>query len=899
MASLRRGIARLGQADRRAIALLLLLPVVVTTLPSLLGYPPITDDNLIQNYPLRAFSGELIAQGHWPLWNPFAWSGNALLASMNAGSLHPTTLLFAFLPGLWAWLGNLWATYWFAGLGAYALGRYVGLRPRPALLAASTYAFGGAMIGQLSHLGVVQAQGYIPLGLLAIFGLARHLLGARSGASLRAAGWYGLMLAVVLGLIVLVAEPRGYGEAEVVFAVAIAYALLRRVDRDATPGLIPRLRFLVATGLAGLLGLGLGAVQLAPGLGFIHSSQRAHLGYWFFASGSLPVRWSALLLMPNVFGGNGFANAPRYFMGYSLPEVTGYVGLLALVAVAVGVLQWIRAPREASTWRTPLWVVLAILGLTMAWGGFTPMGHVFHQLPFFGRTRLPSRNIAIFDLGAAMLLGTLVQTLSAHEVARWLADRWRAVALVGPALMAAMATWAFVDASGLERFMGARNAGDAALGHYLWPWFALQFAFAFACAAIIWFGPRWSASRRVRVASWLVALDLVAFVASSGMGLLSGHDVVVEPNRAQAAAVLGTKGRFAVVNSAQDNLPLLSKLGPPNQNVFTKLGSVEGYGSLTDVAYDDATGTHGRNKLDPCAVKVGRTKQLRLASIVAWAGAYSHYVSPTPTTTRTDYTAPGCQHDVAGAPGTPRTLWFGRSVKATRIDIYATADAGALRNANLAFELLDGRHHTGASAAMAVVLAAPVHPGHWVFHIAGSGETAGVTLNGPAASVASIRSTFTDDQGNTWRMDGPWQLALDPAQWQPSSVTADYQAFAATSVAPAFAARGGVVRSSRETDWGLGEARVSMARPGALVRSVAFAKGWTATATNAAGEVRVLEVVPHHLVQAVQLPAGEWRVTFSYRPRAFTLGLWASVLSLLALLLAAAGLWLMGRRQDP
>ena len=58
----------------------------------------------IQNFPLRVLSGELLRQGHLPLWNPYIWSGSPLLGGLNAGSLYPVTLVFALLPPVAAWV---------------------------------------------------------------------------------------------------------------------------------------------------------------------------------------------------------------------------------------------------------------------------------------------------------------------------------------------------------------------------------------------------------------------------------------------------------------------------------------------------------------------------------------------------------------------------------------------------------------------------------------------------------------------------------------------------------------------------------------------------------------------------------------------------------------------------
>ena len=122
----RAGVDRLGRADRRAVLVLVIVPVLVFVGPALFGWPAISGDNEIQNFPLRVFSGELLAQGHLPLWNPYIWSGSPLLGGLNAGSLYPFTLFFTVLPATVAWVLNL--------LGAYCCLLYTSPSPRDGLL---------------------------------------------------------------------------------------------------------------------------------------------------------------------------------------------------------------------------------------------------------------------------------------------------------------------------------------------------------------------------------------------------------------------------------------------------------------------------------------------------------------------------------------------------------------------------------------------------------------------------------------------------------------------------------------------------------------------------------------------------------------------------------------------
>ena len=208
----------------------------------------------------------------------------------------------------------------------------------------------------------------------------------------------GLTLALWLTL-------RGYGEAAVSWG--------------------RRARFLGAIVLAGAWGVAIGAAQLLPGYDFITLSQRANEPYSFFASGSLHTQWTVLLLVPDLFGGSGTLHQPVYFNGYNLPEVTGYVGLLPLVACAALLTRTFGRNRDRASADWAPWLFLALLGLLLAWGQYTPLGGLFGHISLFGRTRLQSRSLGIVDLALAVVFAFWADRALGHRH-QWLGTAgWR------------------------------------------------------------------------------------------------------------------------------------------------------------------------------------------------------------------------------------------------------------------------------------------------------------------------------------------------------------------------------------------------------------------------------------------------------------------------------------------
>ena len=618
--------------------MLLLVPLLAFVVPALCSAPALSGDNLIQNFPLRTFSGELLRQGHLPLWNPFIWSGSPLLGGMNAGSFFPLTFLFVLLPPIGAWVLNMAAVYWVAGLGTYWLLRQYGMRPLAGFLGAAVYAYGGAMVGQMVHLGIIQGMALMPIIVLAILKVSWAVLGVgpttrtlcteaglgapgaqQVDAGIPSSPWPWVTgLSVLVGLVMLTGEPRSIAETEIVGAVLVLWLALRGYG-EAAVSWGRRTRFLGAAVLAAAWGVAIGAAQLVPGYRFINLSQRANEPYSFFASGSLHTQWTVLLLVPDLFGGNGILHQPVYFNSYNLPEVTGYVGLLPLVACAALLTRTFGRNRDRSSADWAPWLFFALLGLLLAWGEFTPLGRLFGHIWIFGRTRLQSRSLGIVDLALAVLFAFwadrgLGQRHELLGTAGW--RRW--VSAVPPITAAVTCVVALAFRRQLESAFGAFGSGAG-----MTPWFTAQLVVVLAVVALVLGWRRLSVGRARWALSGVVVLDLALFGLSSATGFASATPDVVEPSKAAAAGVLGTEGRFAIYHPVSDYVAL-GAIGQPDLNVFTTLPSVQGYGSIVDNTYGTATGSHFIDTLDPCALARGVFTPLRLRTLLTGSEPAGH-----------------------------------------------------------------------------------------------------------------------------------------------------------------------------------------------------------------------------------------------------------------------------------
>ena len=145
------------------VALFFLVVTLIFFYPIFKGYIPFPGDNLVGNYkpystytilgfapggypnkaqnfdilkllyPAKEFTIRMWQSGQVPLWNPYNFSGNPHLASLQAGSFYTFNSLFFIFPFLFAWSFYILLQPIIAGIFTYlflrklALGRYASL----------------------------------------------------------------------------------------------------------------------------------------------------------------------------------------------------------------------------------------------------------------------------------------------------------------------------------------------------------------------------------------------------------------------------------------------------------------------------------------------------------------------------------------------------------------------------------------------------------------------------------------------------------------------------------------------------------------------------------------------------------------------------------------------------
>jgi len=205
---------------------------------------PLLSDVVHSMIPWQKAVRESVRNRQAPLWNRFVAAGEPLLAVQQASALHPFTALSFLLPLASAWTFQMSARFFLALLGAYLLFRDMGCSGAPALVGAVGWAFGDFLVFWIGY-SVGNSLAPFPLLILGLLRLCRD-------ADRRAVG----LTAAALVLVVLGGHPESLFFAVVgggVFFVADLAAAGRR-----------RLRPFLLSLVAGVLALGLTAVQLLP-----------------------------------------------------------------------------------------------------------------------------------------------------------------------------------------------------------------------------------------------------------------------------------------------------------------------------------------------------------------------------------------------------------------------------------------------------------------------------------------------------------------------------------------------------------------------------------------------------------------------------------------------------------
>ncbi len=916
----------------------LVLPLLVFGIPQLFGMTYLSGDNFIQNFPMRVLVGKDLIHGTLPLWNPYLFSGTPLLGGFNAGAAYPVTWLTAVLPVFTAWTLTLTLTYDVALIGMYLFLRRQGIAASAATFGAVTFTFAGYMTAQVVHIDLVEGAAWLPWILLAVHGLTQRrsepadtadtadaarrrseVDGPAEAVTRRHTRVWVLVLTLSLGLTLL----AGAAEAIIDSGVLVAMYWLWRL---ASQGYLHRgsgraVLSSVGAVVAGLVaGVALGTAQWLPGLLFLSQSQRATATYSFFTSGSLNNRLLALVASPFALGTN--QGWPGTYAGtYNFPEVTSYVGILALLAgCSLFLKRWRRRPEARQWW---IWYAVLAVGVLSSLGNQTPFARLMYLIPGVRSERLLNRNLLLVDMALAVLLAWWVH-LTLEQRARpdggdpeptSVRGRWQAgrraevvVTAIPFAFSAVVAVLLWVAGPFLGRLLEIQ--------YTLGTGTRLRVAGLVTAGLVIAGVGTWTVLAAGRYPARRLRRQLAAvLVADLALFNLFVINKPITQAAAQAhtalAAQLATEtgdGRFIIYDPDRFQTEELYALGQTDLNIYRQLPSAQGYTALTDGDYFDATGSHLQETLDATTLAGPVWDRLNVTTLLALPG---YFMTPLPSSAGRDRSSPNPNlvaptnrvyfpanptHHTAtglGAPtsvtlrtGTARPWFFGGPLTLSRFSV--PVEQGAAAGLQVGLVTPSGSYRW----LPAIDARAAGPPGQRTVKVAlGRPEAAGgiVLRSATGREVVGIPTAVTAQTGAV-TLDGQLQYGVTAPHWVYTGTVGSFGVFhnrAAAGWAWARGPDGGTVPGSAVTaaapdESGTQPITVRTAAPAVLVRSESWTTGWQATVRAVHGTGNTATYGPSHavpvrrsgVVQEVGLPGpGEYVVSFRYRPAPALVGL--------------------------
>ena len=227
---------------------------------------PFFSDMLSLTLPTVAFTGQGLASGAMPLWDPYTFCGYPLLAMGCPGTLYPTTILHGWLPFWLSFKVDVLLHLYLMGVGAYLAGRLL-FRHRATAVALAAMMLSSRMLMLpvwLGHLWCIRTLAWAPWAFLCLW-----LVLARGRAV------WALGFALCCGLQMLAGDPQVFVYQMVWLGLLTAAMLLYRILFEGLPRPVAIRRGLLCLG-AVVLAVGLAAPQLLPAQELMRHSIRKH-----------------------------------------------------------------------------------------------------------------------------------------------------------------------------------------------------------------------------------------------------------------------------------------------------------------------------------------------------------------------------------------------------------------------------------------------------------------------------------------------------------------------------------------------------------------------------------------------------------------------------------------------
>ena len=388
-------------------------------------------DILTFHYPLHKVMIESYSRGEFPLWNPYLYLGQPMLANPNYMAFYATNLFHLFLPFNYAFKLHFIVHPLLGGLGLYFLQRRLGMDGLAAFGGSLVYQFSGAVLSFLNPYNIVPAVGLIPW-------LGWAFLGPLKGNQRKRILGFG----AILGLQVTAFEPLTFQcGVWLIGGLGLWHVMECSERRKAVSDIVQVLI------VGGVFALGLTAVQILPTLELLPRSIRSG-GYGFNIVSAWSMHPIELLniVIPHVLGNPYTMNGSEYWGEMFHRGREGYLVSFFLGAGSIWLsMLSIFSPRKRLKL---ILAALVLIGVTLALGEFSPIYRVLYEwVPVFRMGRYPSKYFLLATLAFAVLVSLGIEVVQRIEER---SDRTRRsivmlVAAVGAVSVSGFAAWVYLQ----------------------------------------------------------------------------------------------------------------------------------------------------------------------------------------------------------------------------------------------------------------------------------------------------------------------------------------------------------------------------------------------------------------------------------------------------------------------
>ncbi len=272
-------------------------------------------DIITQIYPWRHLAIEIWKTGQVPLWNPYSFSGNPLLANYQSAVLSPFNILFLILPFVDGWSILVLLQSLLAGLFMYLLVRSLKVSQAGSLVSSISFMFCGFITTWMGYSTLGYAILFLPFSL---FCIEKYLETNRS------------IFLLLLSLTLPLSFFSGHFQISLYFLIGIiSYIVYKFI---VTKNILNTLCLM----LYAFFGLLLVMPQVLPSIELYFESFRSS----FFQTGGIPIEYLPSFLAPDFFGNPVTRNT--WFGHYA--EWNAYIGLLPLMLAIYSLLK-IKKPQ--------------------------------------------------------------------------------------------------------------------------------------------------------------------------------------------------------------------------------------------------------------------------------------------------------------------------------------------------------------------------------------------------------------------------------------------------------------------------------------------------------------------------------------------------------------------------